>query len=230
MNKTTSEDQAPGQVVQRLKSQFAPAYLTLASIIQGVALSTLVTRVEATYTGFDAVAWLLTVTTFLVILDIWHEYLMMVLAYVWLPSLLDSLVPFAFLAAELFLAHFVTGNMRGWLLAYAGCTLVGIAAWFLQNAQVRRRRDENQIVHEVLAAQDRLRGILVVILTVLSLLTWALYDALQIGKVQLVVALVAFVGSVILISSSIPLWNRFLKYATGTRVTSQRSHSQKRGE
>ena len=33
MNKTTLEDTATDQVAQRLKSQFAPAYLTLASII-----------------------------------------------------------------------------------------------------------------------------------------------------------------------------------------------------
>jgi hypothetical protein len=230
MNKTTLEDTATDQVAQRLKSQFAPAYLTLASIIQGVALSTLVMRVEATYPGFNAVAWLLTVTTFLVILDIWHEYLMMVLAYVWLPSLLDSIVPFAFVTAELFLAHFVFGNVRGWLLAYAGCYLVGIAAWFMQNAQVRSRTDENRNVHDVLAAQDRFRGVLVVILAVLSLLAWALYDVLQLGKVQLVVALVAFVGCVIFISSSIPFWNQFLNYALGKRVTGQRSHPKRRAE
>ena len=95
MNKTRLEDTEADKVAQRLKSQFAPAYLTLASIIQGVALSTLVVRVEATNTGFNAVAWLLTITTFLVILDIWNEYLMLVQAYVWLPSLLDSIVPFA---------------------------------------------------------------------------------------------------------------------------------------
>ena len=128
MNKARLEDTEADKVTQRLKSQFAPAYLTLASIIQGVALSTLVARVEATNTDFNVVAWLLTITTFLVILDIRNEYLMMVQAYVWLPSLLDSIVPFAFVAAELFLVHFVYGNVRGWLLAYAACYLVGIAA------------------------------------------------------------------------------------------------------
>src|SRR5215831_18481843 len=142
MNKTTLEDTESDDIAERLKSQFAPAYLTLASIIQGVALSTLVVRVESTYSGFNTVAWLLTINTFLVILDICHEYLMMVLAYVWLPTLLDSIVPFAFVATELFLAHFVYGNVRGWLLAYAGCVLVGIAAWFLRNAQGRKLDEE----------------------------------------------------------------------------------------
>jgi len=228
MDNTTQESTASDIVAERLKSQFAPAYLTLASIIQGVALATLVMRVEATYPGFNAVAWLLTITTFLVILDIWHEYLMMVLAYVWLPTLLDSIVPFAFVAAELFLAHFVYGNVRGWLLAYAGCFLVGIAAWYLQNAQVRRLAEENRDVHQRLASYDRFRGVLVVILAILSLLGWALYDVLRLEQVQLFVALVAFIGCIIFIASSIPFWNQFINYALGKDVNSQRSNPKRR--
>jgi hypothetical protein len=227
MNKTTLEDTESDNIAQRIKSQFAPAYLTLASIIQGVALSTLVLRVESTYPGFNAVAWLLTITTFLVILDIWHEYLMMVLAYVWLPTLLDSIVPFAFVATELFLAHFVYGNVRGWLLAYAGCYLVGIAAGVLTNAQVRKLAEENRIVHNRLASYDRFRGVLVVILAALSLLAWALYDVLRLEQVQLIVALVAFVGCIIFISSSIPFWNQFLDFVLGKSVTEKQSKSKR---
>jgi hypothetical protein len=52
---------APERVAQRLKEQFAPAYLTLTSIIQGVALTALVVRVEALYPQFGAVDWVLAV-------------------------------------------------------------------------------------------------------------------------------------------------------------------------
>ena len=38
--------QTPESVAARLREQYAPMYLTLKSIIQGVALSTLVVRVE----------------------------------------------------------------------------------------------------------------------------------------------------------------------------------------
>jgi hypothetical protein len=107
---------APETVSQRLKGQFAPAYLTLTSIIQGVALSTLVIRVESNSAQFDATNWLLAVTTFVGFLTVWNEYLMQVLMFVWVPTLLDSLVPFAFLASELFMAHFVYNGLRGWLL------------------------------------------------------------------------------------------------------------------
>jgi len=228
MNKTTLQDAESDNIAQRIKSQFAPAYLTLASIIQGVALSTLVVRVESSYPGFNAVAWLLTITTFLVILDIWHEYLMLVLAYVWLPTLLDSIVRFAFVAAELFLAHFVYGNLRAWLLAYAACYLVGIAAWLLRNAQVRKLAEEDRIVHKRLASSDRFRGVLVILLAVLSLLSWALYDLLRLGQVQLIVASFAFLAGLIFIGSSIPYWNRFLDFALDRPEANQLSKQTRR--
>src|SRR6266705_6780732 len=121
---------APEIVSQRLKSQFAPAYLTLTSIIQGVALAVLAARVEATYAQFDATDWLLTIATFLAFVTLWHEYLMQALAFVWMPNLLDSLVPFAFLASELFAGHFVYHGLRGWLLSVSLIFVVGAVAQF----------------------------------------------------------------------------------------------------
>ncbi|MGZ3682138.1 MAG: hypothetical protein ACXVDI_26560 [Ktedonobacterales bacterium] len=202
---------------QRLTAQFAPAHLTLASIIQGVALSALVIRVEETHTSFDAVAWLLAAATFLVIVDIWHEDLMMVVAYVWLPTLFDSLVPFGFVAAELFLGYFVYGNVRGWLLAYAACYLVGVVAWLLQNTEVRLLESENQQIKDVLATSDRIRGMLAVVLAVLSLAAWALYDVLHLGQAHLIIAILALIGTSVFLASSIPGWNRLLAYARSQR-------------
>jgi uncharacterized membrane protein YcjF (UPF0283 family) len=65
--------QSPASVASRLKDQFAPAYLTLTSIIQGVALSTLVIRIEATSERFDAADWLLAAATLVAFLVVWHE-------------------------------------------------------------------------------------------------------------------------------------------------------------
>jgi hypothetical protein len=55
---------------RRLKSQCAPVYLTLASISQGVVLSALAARVEATYPEFGAGDWLLTTATFIAVLGL----------------------------------------------------------------------------------------------------------------------------------------------------------------
>ena len=86
----------------------------------GVVLSVLAARGEATYTQFGATAWLLTSATFLIFVSLWHEYLMQALAFVWIPNLLDSLVPFAFLAGELFAAHFVYHGLPCTMVCTAG--------------------------------------------------------------------------------------------------------------
>ncbi len=208
---------APETVSQRLKSQFVPAYLTLASIIQGVAIAFLAARVEATYTQFDATDWLLTAATFVGFLEVWNEYLMQVLAFVWVPTLLDSIVPFAFLASELFMGHFVYHNLRGWLLTLGLIFVVGGAAEILTVTQARSLADENRDVARVLAPQGWLRAALAVVFVVLSLCAWALYDTLRLGQAQFIVALVAFIGIIVFVGSSVPYWNQLLAYARGER-------------
>jgi len=210
---------APEMISQRLKGQFAPAYLTLTSIIQGVALSVVAASLKAKYTQFDATDWLLTIATFLVFLEVWNEYLMQVLAFVWVPTLLDSLVPFAFLAGELFMAHFVYHGLRGWLLTLGLIFIVGGAANLLTLTQARTLAEENRDIARVLAPVGWVRLALNAVIGVLSLCAWALYDVLRLGQVQLVVALVALVGIIVFIGSSVPYWNQVLAYARGDKTT-----------
>lgn len=206
---------APETVFQRLKGQFAPAYLTLSSIIQGVALAFLAARVEATYAHFDATNWLLTAATFVGFLTVWNEYLMQVLTFVWVPTLLDSLVPFAFLASELFMAHFVYNNLRGWLLTLGLIFVVGGAAQILTVTQARSLADENRDIIRVLAPHYRVRAVLCAVIVVLCLCAFALYDVLRLGQAQFVIALLAFALVIVFSSSSVPLWNQVLAYARG---------------
>ncbi len=215
---------APETVFQRLKGQFAPAYLTLSSIIQGVALAFLAARVEATYTQFDAMDWLLTAATFVGFLAVWNEYLMQVLAFVWMPTLLDSLVPFAFLACELFMGHFVYHNLRGWLLTVGLIFVVGGAAQILTVTQARSLADENRDMTRVLAPHFRVRAVLEAVIVVFSLCAFALYDLLRLEQAQFVIELLAFALVIVFISSSVPLWNQLLAYARGEhRSPRQRS-------
>ena len=206
---------APEIVSQRLKSQFAPAYLTLTSIIQGVALAVLAARVEATYTQFEATDWLLAIATFLLFVTLWHEYLMQALAFVWMPTLLDSLVPFAFLASELFAAHFVYHGLRGWLLALGLGFVVGGAAQLLTLTQARHLGEENRDLVGALRPSSRMRAALIAVIIVASLGAWALYDVLRLGQEAFVVALVVAVLIIVFLSSSVPYWNRILAYTRG---------------
>jgi predicted MFS family arabinose efflux permease len=152
--------------------------------------------------------------------DIWHEYLMTVLSHVWLPGLLDSLVPFAFLVSELLMVHFVGENLRGWLLGYG---LVGVAAWAQRNLGIRQFADEERDVPLALAARHWYRGALAVAVTAFGLLGWLLYDALGLESAQLAVAVAGLAGVVVIIASSVPMWNEILRYARGEPVGTDRS-------
>lgn len=210
-------DSSPEAVATRLKGQFAPAYLTLTSIIQAVALSALVVRVEATYERFDAADWLLVTATFLIFLLIWHEYLMQSLAFVWLPTLLDSLVPFAFLVVELFMAHLAYGGQRTWLLIGGLGFAVGVASFLTASTQSQSpaHAAENSGVREAISGTLRIRFASNIVPGVLFLMGWALYDVLHLAQVQFVVALLAVICVVARIAGTVPYWNRVLGYAHG---------------
>lgn len=222
MDNTAPATSAPAQqLAARLKNQYAPAFLTLTSIIQGVAFTTLVGRVEATSTHFTAADWTLTVATFVGFVVIWHEYLMQALAFVWIPTLLDSLAPFAFLATELFMAHFVYGNLRAWLLAAACAWGVGLLVWATNFTAARIPSSDNSDLLHVVASYLRPRFILNIALFALFLAAWAAYDLLHLADVPLVVggvSLLAFTGFLI---GSAPYWNTVVAYARGERLPSQ---------
>jgi hypothetical protein len=210
-------DMKPGPeiVSQRLKGQLAPAYLTLTSIIQGVALAFLATRVEATYAQFNTTDWLLTAATFVGFLTVWNEYLMQILMFVWVPTLVDSLVPFAFLASELFTAHFVYQGLRNWLLSLGLTFVVGMVASIVTSMQAHTFPEENRDVARALTPLIWVRAVLSAVILVLCLAGWALYDVLRLEQVQTAVALIALVAIILFLGSSVPYWNRVLAYARG---------------
>ncbi len=199
------------QLSGRLKSQFAPAYLTLTSIIQGVALATLASRVEDNYLKFSVADWLLAVATFIAYLTVWHEYLMQALAFIWVPTLLDSAVPFAFLACELFLAHFIFQGLRTWLLVFALTFIVGIVARGVTVSQSVKLVEENREVTRATAYHGRIRIILSSGIIILTLAGWAFYNALHLWQMQTAVALVALVMIVGYLGSSVPYWNKAIR-------------------
>jgi predicted MFS family arabinose efflux permease len=158
-----------------------------------------------------------------VCVDIWHEYLMTVLSHVWLPGLLDSLVPFAFLVTELLMVHFVGEDLRGWLLGYGLVALMGVAAWAQRNLRIRQFADEEPDVPLALATRHWYRAALAVGVTAFGLLGWLLYDTLGLESARLAVAVAALAGVVVIIASSVPMWNEILRYARGEPTGTDRS-------
>jgi hypothetical protein len=205
----------PERLSRRLREQFAPDYLAISGLVQVLVLDALISRVDADYADYGAVEWLVAIATFLVCVDIWHEYLMTVLSHVWLPALADSLVPFAFLASELLMVHFVGEDLRGWLLGYGLVALIGVAAWVQRNVRIRQFAGADRDLPLSLATGHRYRGVLAIAVSLFGLLGWLLYEPAGLENHPLAVAVAGLVGVVAIIASSVPMWNQILRYARG---------------
>jgi hypothetical protein len=207
---------APEVVSARFKGQLAPAFLTLVSIIQGVALITLVSRVEATYQHFTLVNWVLATTAFVYFVAVWNEYLMGYLAYIFMPALLSSVIPFAFLAVELFLAYFIYSDQRAYVLVFGIGAGVGLAQYLDTTARVSASIADNPI-YPVIARLWWGRIGLTGALAAGAVATWALYDMVMLSTIPLAVAIVFLVGTVLFLLLSVPFWSGALAYANGKR-------------
>jgi hypothetical protein len=62
------------------------------------------------------------------------------------------------------------------------------------------------------------RGALAVAVTAFGLLGWLLYDPLGLASAPLAVGVGGLVGVVVIIASSVPMWNQILRYARGEPV------------
>jgi hypothetical protein len=83
-------------------------------------------RVEATASSFTPSDWVLATASLVVIEAIWRKNLMMVRTNIWLPTLVDSGVPFGLVVTEVFMVHFLSADHRVWPLGYAAAYAVGV--------------------------------------------------------------------------------------------------------
>jgi hypothetical protein len=113
------------------------------------------------------------------------------------------------------MVHFVGEDLRGWLLGYGLVALVGVAAWLQRNLRIRQFADEERDIPLALTTRHWYRGALAVAVTAFGLLGWLLYDALSLGSAELAVAAAGLAGVVVIIASSVPMWNQILRYARG---------------
>ncbi len=72
-------------------NSFSSMFLTLLSIIQGLALAVLASSVQE---RLDTLNWIMFLTTFLMIVGVWHAYYWLAAIARWTPLIYDSLLMF----------------------------------------------------------------------------------------------------------------------------------------
>src|SRR5213078_703187 len=103
----------------KLKDSFSLVYLTLLSVIQGVALADLALIMGAGYQQLTVVRWLLVLVNFGVVITIWHTFTMHITLWRWIPDLRDAGIPFMIGAVELVLNHTISLSLSAWLFIMA---------------------------------------------------------------------------------------------------------------
>jgi hypothetical protein len=115
------------------------------------------------------------------------------------------------------------GRVLRWLLGYGLVALIGVAAWVQRNVRIRQFAEADRDLPLSLATGHRYRGVLAIAVSLFGLLGWLLYDPLGLKNFPLAVALSGLVGVVLIIASSVPMWNQILRYARGEPVGIERS-------
>ena len=186
----------------RLKDSFAPTYLTVLSVIQGVALADLSSVVVAGYQQFTIVQWPLVVFTFMVLIIIWNQYAMQSSPVHWVPDFRDSAFPFMFGALELMLNHTIRLSLSAWIVVLAALMSWGaLVTWY--SVLRAKEEDENAQLLSLLNTENRMGllytlgiSLLFLLLAVVSRVgSLEVTDSVQTGRGILALGIVLLAGA-----------------------------------
>ena len=131
---------------KRIKEQTNAAYLTLMSIIQGVALSFFTFAIVNDYQSFSFSSWILVLCTFMVIILTWFEYNIGVSMFFWAHGVLDSIIPFALFAGEMLLIQTMASSSGAWLLYMSIFCLFALAAFSNMYIKASQEPDNKELL------------------------------------------------------------------------------------
>lgn len=123
------------RLVNRIEGSFREVYLILISIIQGVALGYLALGVADKYESLGVDGWGRTTGTMLIILVMWQEYMVGATAFSWVPTILDSVVPFLLGLSEFFTIAAIPHPLSHYLFfmtAFYGLGMIACLNYYFQ--------------------------------------------------------------------------------------------------
>jgi hypothetical protein len=151
----------------------------------------------------------------LVFVVVWSEYLVAALAFAWIPSFLDSLLPFSLLAAELFLAQFIYHDLQRWLLAMAAASIVALVALIHTRLRVGGGDADQRALFRAISGPHLINILAWAVGALLFLGAGLLYDRLGLGEARTAVVGAATLLIVLYLSRGVTSWQRIQRYVQG---------------
>ncbi|MCE5249403.1 hypothetical protein LLG96_04200 [bacterium] len=135
--------------IERIKTSFSSVYLTLISVIQAGVLGYFIFLLDKQIGNIVFKDIIPLITTFIMIVTTWNEYMMGSTVLRWIPSLKDSFIPFLLGISELFVIRSVFSPAFFWFYSLGVFCLFGYIA-FLNMFYSARKHPENVDVFAVL--------------------------------------------------------------------------------
>jgi len=223
-------------LLQQLKSSFSAVYMTLLSIIQGVALADLAIVVGASYQQFTLVHWLLVLAMFGLIVTVWNQMMIDAISMNWVPDFEDAALAFGSGAFELLLNHLIPLSLSLWLFALAGASCLEILVAVVVGRKAKQEAENRRLLRLL---RRRLRGsifhgtagMVLSLLLGLLILIEGLPPADGLDGVRILLAISAVMLAIVWVASyffnAIVYWRALLAYArTGHIPGDGKTHSQ----
>lgn len=136
-------------IIEQIKASFSSVYLTLISIIQACVLGYWMFLVGTHFIILDPITIILLFIAFLMIITTWNEYMMGTTAFMWIPRLKDSFIPFMIGISEFFVLYNIFSNISLWCYSMALFSFVGYLA-YLNMYHSARKHPENAAIFGLL--------------------------------------------------------------------------------
>ena len=124
-------------IVEQIKQSFSSVYLTLISIIQASVLGYLVFIFGSQRESLSSISIIVSVTTFLMLVTTWNEYMMGSTVFRWIPRLRDSFLPFLIGISEFLVVHHTISDVSLWCYSMALFCFVGYLAYLNMHHSAR---------------------------------------------------------------------------------------------
>lgn len=143
---TKSHSTTRESIDEQIKTQFSTVYLTLISIIQACVLQYLIFTIDEHWLGIDLIKILVIITTFLMIISTWNEYVMGSIVFRWIPSLKDAFIPFILGISEWVVIRNIFLSIYLWFYSLALFCFIGWLAFSNMFKNASRHQENASII------------------------------------------------------------------------------------
>ena len=219
--KASSNPVEHSELARKMSENFTGVYLTMLSIIQGVALTDLAAIAFSQGAHLSVTQWVQVATMLWTLIYIWNHFMADALMTQWIPDIEDAALLFGTGVLELLANHGIIWGVPTWLGALSAMLFL----WALGSLYIRQQEEEfvqDPVLMKMLRARTRPilwetigGGTFLCLLAILCAVTGAKAHS---SKVEQNVIASASVGIALLISAAIGIvsskfWKRVRAYA-----------------